>query len=231
MTLFLPNPFRERPIPLLDSAPHLAPSWAGTWLGRASAHLSVAWTARPIAELESGFLRVEWETRASSSAAAAGHASTGYISTDNEGQGGAKGFKDYPLSARATVLRAYEVLSDLADVRRVVVWGWAGQNPFSVGPEGEAGSAFAEDRARRRRELGEAGFEFGKAEMQTSSSSSSAPSSRRGDEERDREEGRRRKGEGQKTTDVDFSRIEAIIEQDERASKKASEGYSDRFDV
>lgn len=229
MTLFLPNPFRERPIPLLDSAPHLAPSWAGTWLGRASAHLSVAWTARPIAELESGFLRVEWETRASSSAAAAGHASTGYISTDNEGQGGAKGFKDYPLSARATVLRAYEVLSDLADVRRVVVWGWAGQNPFSVGPEGEAGSAFAEDRARRWRELGEAGFEFGKAEMQTTSSS--APSSRRDHGSRDREEGQSGKGEGQKITDVDFSRIEAIIEQDEKASKKASKGYSDRFDV
>lgn len=123
--------FDEYPITLFDSSPS-SQSYLSTLATRGWDHLKIAWTGDPQRVLEPSDLRVQWTT------------------IDNS-----LGYRDYPLREAQVAYKAFEMLQELQDVKRVVVLGYAASNPFAMHG---AQSAFEVECEQRKRAMGEDGL-------------------------------------------------------------------------
>jgi hypothetical protein len=96
-----------KPTIFFDSHPNEQESYVGSYWSSLKSTLSTAWTGDVEKFHEAGTLRVVWYTV--------------------QGQ---KGIRDFELSEYQMVREKYGILLDLPDVRRVLVIGYSGQNPY-----------------------------------------------------------------------------------------------------
>jgi hypothetical protein len=108
-----PNINFGSPTIFFDSHPEEQESYLYSYWTSFKSTLKIAWTGKVPKFLNPGTLRIIWYT-----------------------QDGNEGFKDYELHEYAIVRDNFDVLLKLDEVRRVVVMGYSGQNPYVMGAGG-----------------------------------------------------------------------------------------------
>ncbi|KAG0648479.1 hypothetical protein D0Z07_5489 [Hyphodiscus hymeniophilus] len=96
-----------------DSHPEEQESYLYSYWSSFKSSLKIAWTGQVPKFLNPGTLRIIWYT-----------------------QDGSEGMKDYELHEYALVRDNFDVLLRLDEVRRVVIMGYSGQNPYVLGVGG-----------------------------------------------------------------------------------------------
>jgi hypothetical protein len=105
-----PNVDFGTPVVFFDSHPEEQESYLYSYWSSFKSTMRTAWTGDVPKFHNPGTLRVIWYTN-----------------------GGSRGFKDYDLHEYATVRDSFDVLLALPEVRRVVIMGYSGQNPYILG--------------------------------------------------------------------------------------------------
>ena len=108
-----PNLNFGSPTIFFDSHPEEQESYLYSYWSSLKASLKIAYTGRVPKFLNPGQLRIIWYT-----------------------QDGNEGLKDYELHEYALVRDNFDVLLNLSEVRRVVIMGYSGQNPYIIGDGG-----------------------------------------------------------------------------------------------
>jgi len=105
-----PNVDFGTPVVFFDSHPEEQESYLYSYWSSFKSTMRTAWTGDVPKFHNPGTLRVIWYTH-----------------------DGSRGFKDYDLHEYATVRDSFDVLLALPEVRRVVIMGYSGQNPYILG--------------------------------------------------------------------------------------------------
>jgi hypothetical protein len=105
-----PNVDFGTPVVFFDSHPEEQESYLSSYWSSFKSTMRTAWTGDVPKFHNPGILRVIWYTH-----------------------DGSRGFKDYDLHEYATVRDSFDVLLALPEVRRVVIMGYSGQNPYILG--------------------------------------------------------------------------------------------------
>ena len=108
-----PNINFGTPTIFFDSHPSEQESYLYSYWSSLKSNLKIAWTGVVPKFLNPGTLRIIWYTH-----------------------DGSEGMKDYELHEYALVRDNFDVLLKLDEVRRVVIMGYSGQNPYVMGPGG-----------------------------------------------------------------------------------------------
>lgn len=108
-----PNINFGTPTIFFDSHPEEQESYLYSYWSSFKSSLKIAWTGQVPKFLNPGTLRIIWYT-----------------------QDGNEGMKDYELHEYALVRNNFDVLLKLDEVRRVVIMGYSGQNPYVMGAGG-----------------------------------------------------------------------------------------------
>jgi len=116
----------ESPVIFFDSHPEQQDSYLYSYVSSLKSTLSTAWTGIVPPFLEPGELRIVWWT------------------TD-----GNEGNKDYPLRKYREVRDQYETLLNHPDVKRCLITGYPGQNPYAMTEDTRKLVALLEESAGR----------------------------------------------------------------------------------
>jgi len=108
-----PNINFGTPTIFFDSHPEEQESSLYSYWSSLKSTLKIAWTGKVPKFLNPGTLRIIWHT-----------------------QDGSEGMKDYELHEYALVRDNFDVLLKLDEVRRVVIMGYSGQNPYLMSAGG-----------------------------------------------------------------------------------------------
>jgi hypothetical protein len=108
-----PNINFGTPTIFFDSHPSEQESYLSSYWSSFKSTLKIAWTGQVPKFLSPGTLRIIWYTH-----------------------DGSEGMKDYELHEYAQVRDSFDMLLGLDEVRRVLVMGYSGQNPYVMGPGG-----------------------------------------------------------------------------------------------
>lgn len=128
-------------------------------------------------------------------------------------QEGNEGMKDYEMHEYALVRDNFDALVALPEVRRVIVMGYSGQNPYVIGDRGRNPwrEKFDRDLARIKKE---------QKRMEASSKTGEKPNLKAGDVEKITHERMDASKEGREGKAVDMSAIEKVIENGEREEEE-----------